>query len=61
MMVPLYWKIIKTISGSPATASPKIAGRPPILFGEDTQSKLKEFISPINSLDGSSSMILLAV
>jgi len=61
MMVPLYRKMIKTIVGLLATASPKIDGRSPILFGADLQSKLKEFISPINSLDGASSIILPAV
>ena len=51
MIVPLYRKMIKTIAGPLATAAPKIAGRPPILLGEDLQSKLKEFISPIIRLD----------
>jgi len=61
MMVPLYRKMIKTIVGPLVTAAPKIAGRTPILLGEDLQSKLKDFISPINSLDGTSSILLLAV
>jgi hypothetical protein len=61
MMVPLYRKMTKTIAGPLATAAPKIAEGTPILLGEDLQSKLKEFISPINSLDGSSSILLLAV
>jgi hypothetical protein len=61
MMVPLYRKMIKTIAGPLATAAPKIAGRPPILLGEDLQSKLKEFIRPINSLDGTSRHLTMAV
>lgn len=37
--------------------SPVTCGKAPILLGRDLQSKLKEFISPINPFDRSGGMI----